>query len=118
MPRQTQSDTRRFRRWSARILVDYTCEGGIRCDYATSISAGGLFIETESTLPLGRVVKLRFRLPDHDTLHEIEGQVCWRCDELPDEVQQVPGFGIQFTDGDATTLLARQLEDMDLVREE
>jgi len=35
-------DTRRFRRQGLRVLVDYSCDGGIHCDYATSISAGGL----------------------------------------------------------------------------
>ena len=46
MPSRTQDDTRRFRRQGLRILVDYSCEGGLHCDYATSISAGGLFGET------------------------------------------------------------------------
>ncbi|MDE0911144.1 MAG: hypothetical protein OSB60_11815 [Myxococcota bacterium] len=39
---RTHDDTRRFRRQGLRVLVDYSCDGGIHCDYATSISAGGL----------------------------------------------------------------------------
>jgi uncharacterized protein (TIGR02266 family) len=106
-------ETRRFRRQGMRILVDYNCEAGLHCDYATSISAGGLFIETESQLMLDSNIKLRFRLPDGEALHEIEGRVCWCNDNSQDGQQQAPGFGIAFTNGEATEMLSRELEDLD-----
>ncbi len=114
MPSRTHDDTRRFRRQGLRVLVDYSCDGGIHCDYATSISAGGLFIETESSLPLESAIKLRFRLPRGEELHEIEGCVCWSNDNSKAEVQQAPGFGIAFTSGDGTVALARELEDLEV----
>lgn len=114
MSARTLDDTRRFRRQGLRVLVDYSCEGGVHCDYATSISAGGLFIETESKLPIDGTVKLRFRLSNDDALHEIEGRVCWQYDNSIDGPQQAPGFGIAFTSGAATEALARMLEDMEL----
>ncbi len=114
MPSRTHDDTRRFRRQGLRVLVDYNCDGGLHCDYATSISAGGLFIETESTLPLASTIKLRFRLPDGEELHEIEGRICWCNDSSDGDAQQAPGFGIAFTSSDDTLALARELEDLEV----
>lgn len=115
MARRTPDDTRRFRRQGLRILVDYSCDGGLHCDYATSISAGGLFIETESVLPLESCIKLRFRLPEGEMLHEIEGRVCWRNDNSDaDSPRQAPGFGIAFTSGEGTVSLSRELEDLEV----
>ena len=111
---RTHDDTRRFRRQGLRVLVDDSCDGGIHCDYATSISAGGLFIETESNLPFDSSVKLRFRLPSGQELHEIQGRVCWSNDPAEGTAQQAPGFGITFTSNDATNTLARELEDLEL----
>ncbi len=109
MSNRSQDNHRRFRRQGLRILVDYQGVGGLQCDYATSMSAGGLFVETECPLPLDSNVKFRFRLPDGEVLHEIEGRVCW-CSEGTDGA---PGFGVAFTSGQGTELLARELEDID-----
>lgn len=111
MPVRSQDNMRRFRRQGLRILVDYQGVDGVRCDYATSISAGGLFIETESPLPQESQVKLRFRLPEGEVLHEIEGRVCWRTGSGD---HGAPGFGIAFTSGEGTELLARELEDIEV----
>lgn len=114
MPTRTHDDTRRFRRQGLRVLVDYSCDGGVHCDYATSISAGGLFIETESMLPLESTVKLRFRLPNGGTLHEIEGRVCWANDTSIEGAQQAPGFGIAFASGESSAALGREMEDLEV----
>ncbi len=92
--------------------MDYQCDGGLHCDYATSLSAGGLFIETESALPVGSGVKIRFRLPKGETLYEIEGRVCWCNDNSGEGAYQAPGLGIEFTNGEDTALLMRELEDL------
>ncbi len=113
MPRNKIVDTRRFRRRPLRILVDYVGAGGLGCDYATSLSDGGLYIETESQLPLGSQVKVRFRLPDRETLHEIEGRVCWANAPQDCVSHHAPGVGVEFTDGDAADRLSRELEDLD-----
>ncbi|MCP5044619.1 MAG: hypothetical protein GY944_26630 [bacterium] len=111
MSARNHDNTRRFRRQGLRILVDYHGVDGLQCDYATSISGGGLFVETECALPLESNVKLRFRLPQGDALHEIEGRVCWRNDSRQDGA---PGFGVAFTSGEGTETLARELEDIEV----
>jgi Tfp pilus assembly protein PilZ len=112
MPKRTSEETRRFRRKTVRVLVDYICDDGVRCDYATTLGTGGLFLETDSWLPVGSQVKLRFRLHADEELHEMTGRVCWVHDP-PGSRDQTPGLGIQFTSSAATARLARELEDLD-----
>ncbi|MBW2273093.1 MAG: PilZ domain-containing protein [Deltaproteobacteria bacterium] len=111
MPRRTKENTRRFRRKTVRILVDYISDDGVRCDYATTLGAGGLFIETDSPLPVGSLLKLRFRLRPEDELHELTGRVCWTHNPSG-SMDQSPGSAIQFTGGATTSRLARELEDI------
>ena len=112
MPRRTVSreTTRRFRRRTLRVMVEYLCEAGLRCDPATTLGAGGLFIETESPQREGARLKLRFRLPEGEITHEIEGRVVWaRRPGSPGS----PGMGIEFTDRAAAARLARELAALD-----
>ena len=80
-------------------------------EYATTLGAGGLFIESEHPLPRGTRLKLAFSLPGRETRHEIEGRIVWA--EGPAETGPAPcspGMGIQFTDRASVTALARDLE--------
>ena len=104
---------RRFRRRTVRVLVDYTARGEVHCEYATTLGAGGLFIESESPLPQGTHLKVRFRLSagsGEGSVHEIEGRVVWTQAPEAGERQRAPGMGISFTDAVATAALARELE--------
>ena len=78
MARRTPRNTRRHRRATVRILVDYQVRGAIHCDYATTLGAGGMFLQTELPLGRGELVKVRFRVPDGELLHELEAKVTWR----------------------------------------
>jgi hypothetical protein len=49
-PRQTGRPKRRYRRRTVRVLVEYVSDAGLCVDPATTLGAGGLFIETESPL--------------------------------------------------------------------
>ena len=109
MPRtENPTPKRRFRRRTVRILVDYQGAGRTCCEYATTLGAGGMFIETEEPLPPGTALKVRFRLPEAHLLHEIEGRVVWSL--ASDDDGLVPGMGIEFTDAVETARLARELE--------
>jgi len=102
-------ENRRHRRQTVRILVDYQFDDSVRCDYATTLGAGGLFIECEDALPPATILKLRFRLPNGEQLHELEGRVTWRR-EAHQERSLAPGMGVQFGDGPARTRLANELD--------
>ncbi len=107
-----QRPTRRFRRRTVRIEVEYIDAAGARSETATTLGAGGLFIESESPPKTGSVLELRFRLPGSDTCHEIKGRVVWTR-RPGDPGRHAPGMGIQFTDKPAIALLAHELEALD-----
>jgi uncharacterized protein (TIGR02266 family) len=108
-PRVSERPTRRYRRRTVRVMVEYLSDAGLCTDPATTLGAGGLFIETEAPLAEGSALKIRFQLPGSDQSHEIEGRVVWR--RRPADVGgHASGMGIEFTDRTASTQLARELE--------
>jgi len=114
MPRRTvtRETTRRFRRRTLRVFVEYLCEAGLRCDPATTLGAGGLFIETAAPQREGTRLELRFRLPGSALTHAIEGRVVWaRRPGGPGG--QASGMGIEFSDRAASARLARELAALD-----
>ncbi len=112
MARRTNENTRRFRRQTLRVLVDYSTENGVCCDYATTLGAGGMFLETHEELTRGASIKTRFKLTGSDILHEIEGRVVWfRPAAQSGEPVRAGGAGIRFTDAEAVSRLGRELED-------
>jgi Tfp pilus assembly protein PilZ len=103
---------RRFRRRLVRVLVDFYAEGAPRCEYATTLGAGGIFIETEQPLRPGALLRVRFRLPGGSLLHAIEGRVNWqhRLEDAHAGDLRPSGMGIAFTDAAAAARLAHELE--------
>ena len=106
---QSGRPKRRYRRRTVRVLVEYVSDAGLCVDPATTLGAGGLFIETDSPLFEHSVLKMRFRLPGGETTHEIEGRVVWRRHPR-DPGSYSPGMGIEFSDPAAAAGLARELE--------
>jgi uncharacterized protein (TIGR02266 family) len=114
-PRRTRPTRRRFRRKRVRVLVDFHDSGGIRYEYATTVGAGGLFIETEDPIAIGSPVKVRFRLPGFDQIHEIEGRVVWHEQAVSGEpTTRPPGMGIEFLDAAAAAAVEEELDQMRL----
>jgi uncharacterized protein (TIGR02266 family) len=102
---------RRFRRRTIRVLVDFQVEGVFHCEYATTLGAGGMFLDSDLPLAIGTRLKLRFRLPGSEGLHEIEGRVAWRHGpEAAEHASASLGIGIEFTDAVGAAALARALE--------
>jgi uncharacterized protein (TIGR02266 family) len=101
----------RFPRRAIRVLVDFHGGAGIRCEYATTLGAGGLFIETEELLPVGSPLKLRLRLPGGEAIHEIEARVAWHQKAVAGKPGiRAPGMGIEFVDVRAAAALRRDLD--------
>jgi Tfp pilus assembly protein PilZ len=113
MPQRTAKNTRKHRRLTVRILVDYQACDGIYCDYATTLGAGGMFLETDLMMSRGDAVKVRFRIPGGEVLHEFEARVTWHHAANIEAGGKVhtPGVGLQFNDPSLTAALARELED-------
>jgi Tfp pilus assembly protein PilZ len=104
-----RSRRRRFRRRTVRVLVEYISNAGLCRDTATTLGAGGMFIETDQPLRTGSLLKLSFSLSAGGTRHEIEGQVVWS--RLPTALPAgSAGMGIEFTDRRAAADLASELE--------
>ncbi len=101
---------RRYRRRTVRVLVDCVAPDAILCEYATTLGAGGLFLETEHPFATGARLKLRFRLPGGGRIYELEGRVVWRQQAGGPGAARAPGIGIEFADPAATAELARELD--------
>ena len=113
MTQRSPRNTRKHRRMTVRILVDYQVRGGIHCDYATTLGAGGMLLQTDLDLLRGEIVKVRFRVPGRDNLFELEARVTWAhaARKGTEDRLRMPEVGLQFTDRSAVELLARELED-------
>ena len=103
---------REFRRLTLRVMVDYLADGHARCEYATTLGAGGMFVQSEEPLPKGSVLKVRFRVGGDDAeLIEMEARVAWSQAPLESgDATRDPGMGLQFTDRAAVAALGRVLE--------
>ncbi|HXV36049.1 MAG TPA: PilZ domain-containing protein [Myxococcota bacterium] len=115
-----QRASRRYRRRTVRIQVEYLFDTDLRRESATTLGAGGLFIESDAPLAPGSLLKLPFQLAAGRALHEIEGRVVWsKRAELGAAAGTAgagagsAGMGIEFLDRAAARALARDLEALD-----
>ncbi len=70
-------------------------------DYTVSVtfnaSAGGLFLETESPLPLGEQLKLKLSLPEDNHALQCKGRVAWiNSTTSPIRSDHPAGMGVEF----------------------
>jgi Tfp pilus assembly protein PilZ len=112
MSRGASRPKRRYRRRTVRITVEYLSDTGLHCERATTLGAGGLFIETESPVAAGSLLKLRFRLSETGVHHEIEGRVIWSRGIWNNDAGNT-GMGIEFLNRAAANALAVELENLD-----
>jgi uncharacterized protein (TIGR02266 family) len=108
-PLGRRTGVRAHRRRTVRVLVEYIADGVLCSDPATTLGAGGLFTATESALPEGTSLKLRFRLPGGSGDHEIEGRVAWSHEPAAGGAS-APGMGVAFSDPIAAERLALELD--------
>lgn len=101
--------TRRYRRRTVRVQVEYdACDGPQRA-VATTLGAGGMFIATEEPLVEHTRLKLRFQLATRGRMHEVEGHVVW-ANHPGEGPPHSRGMGIAFDDPAARSALAKELE--------
>ena len=112
MSKAADRPKRRYRRRTVRITVEYLSDTGLQRERATTLGAGGLFIETDSPVAAGSLLKLRFQVSEAGTHHEIEGRVIWSKGVGNPEADAI-GMGIEFLDRTAANALAVELENLD-----
>jgi uncharacterized protein (TIGR02266 family) len=80
------------RRYERRVPIDVSYEGSSFSGHTRNISLGGVFIETDRTLPFGARVGLSFRVPTQAEPIEVGGQVRW----LEMDEGRLRGIGVRF----------------------
>ena len=93
-------DRRAMPRYAARFAVRFGSVDEFRREYATNISAGGLFIRTEQPPEMDAVVDVVLELPGGEP---IQGKALVVHRVTPEEArgrQVDPGIGVQFVHGD------------------
>lgn len=92
---------------TVRIQIAWAADGTTHTGTATTLGAGGLFVETDQPVRIDTSLKLRFRIVEGLPAHEIEARVTWKTDP---QTSGRPGFGVQFTDPPRAARIARELE--------
>jgi type IV pilus assembly protein PilZ len=67
-------------------------------EYSQNISKGGIFIETDTPLPLGSRLKIRFQPPGGEAELQVEGEVSWVNEVKEGDDNPNPGMGVQWVD--------------------
>jgi type IV pilus assembly protein PilZ len=81
------------------LEVEYESMHEFLTDFASNMSLGGMFIETETPLPMGTRFRLKFCLPAQDEPIEAFGEVCWIQEDTP---ALKGGMGLSFSGIDPT----------------
>ena len=71
------------------INANYRIHGRDFKNYILDISIGGVFIETDQILPVGKQMMLKFSLPTHSQPFTLTGKIAWSSPR---------GFGLKFDD--------------------
>lgn len=79
--------------------VKYNCEGNQYSSFIHDISEGGMFIESNTLLPKGSTLSLRFRLPDSIPEIQVKGEVMRLVEQSTHfKADIVEGMGLRFTE--------------------
>ena len=91
LPRHIKKDLVVEKRGDSRkqclINVDYAVDGGKHSGFILDINAFGVFIESDTHLPVGDTIEMAFSLPRHYGSFKISGQIVWSGPQ---------GFGVKF----------------------
>jgi Tfp pilus assembly protein PilZ len=98
---------------TVRIRIAYDWLHGTQSGYATTLGAGGLFIESEGPPPVRSRVRLHFHLREGGTEYDLEGRVVWASASADQQRKSSSvGFGVQFDDPLSASAIARELEQL------
>jgi uncharacterized protein (TIGR02266 family) len=99
--RPADDPRRTFPRYNARFAVRFASVQEFVLEYAANISAGGVFVQTDSPPPLQTVVRVVMELPGGGPPVPARCLVVHRVTREEAAAQgKVPGMGVQFVDAD------------------
>ena len=102
---------RRWRRRTVRLRVRWRDGETIREDFATTLGAGGLFVDTAEPPPRDTRLLVSFALGDSVEAIEAPARVVFVHEPAGAAGRGKPGMGIEFTDASVVSRLARLLGD-------
>jgi type IV pilus assembly protein PilZ len=88
-------ERRTFERFDTSISVDYSSGDTFLFSYIQNISEMGIFIRSDTPLPIGTQLELRFT-PDGQEPIELAGEVTWVNPYRPFGDNLNPGMGVRF----------------------
>ncbi len=92
---RTGADRREHQRYDVSVAVDYASGDTFLFAYLTNISEMGIFIRSDTPLPIGTHLELRFT-PDGQEPIELGGEVTWVNPYRPFGDNLNPGMGVSF----------------------
>jgi uncharacterized protein (TIGR02266 family) len=95
-PSVTRVNTRKHPRYEVSIPVDCSTRQFFFSNHVCNISKGGLFLRSDTPLPLNAEVSLVLRLPGADRQIFATGRVIWNYDIEKGTSHIIPGSGIRF----------------------
>jgi type IV pilus assembly protein PilZ len=90
-------ERRLYERFDTSISVDYSSGDTFLFSYIQNISEMGIFIRSDTPLPIGTTLELRFA-PDGQAAMEVIGEVTWINPYRPFGDNLNPGMGVRFRD--------------------
>ncbi len=100
-------NARRFRRMTVKVEVEIRSADRSCSETATTLGAGGFFIEMDDPFPENTPLILCFQLPGSEQNFELQARVVWSTP--PDSPDTSRGMGVAFTDRIAISALAREI---------
>jgi len=92
------TSTRAHPRYEVALPVDCTTRDAFVSSQFCNISRGGMFIRTDTPLPIDTEVALVLRMPESGRSIRARGRVVWNYDMVKGTTRIVPGSGIRFVD--------------------
>ncbi len=94
----TDFQPRQYRRHPVNLRVDYSTRDAFLANRVSNLSQGGMFIATESPLPVQSELDLVLTLSEDGGHIHARGRVIWNYDIRKGTSRVIPGMGIKFVD--------------------
>jgi len=95
---ETAAGVRAHARYEVSMPVDCSTRDVFVSSQFCNISRGGMFIKSDTPLPIDTEVSLVLRLSEPGRSIRARGRVVWNYDMAKGTTRIVPGSGIRFTD--------------------